>query len=161
MTAVEVERKRLAQDLLVDLRRFDRDIAALKARISDGVTASATTLLEIHGVGPIVAAIILGQVGDARRFPTRDRFAAYNGTAPIEASSGPRVGTGSTPAATGSSTMPCTSLPSLRSPTTPRGGATSIASSPRASPRRKHSRALKRRISDAVWRQLRADLELR
>jgi transposase len=31
---------------------------------------------------------VLGYVGDIHRFPTRDRFAAYNGTAPIEASSG-------------------------------------------------------------------------
>lgn len=38
-----------------------------------------------------MAALVLGQVGDPRRFPTRDRFAYYNGTAPIEASSGPRV----------------------------------------------------------------------
>ena len=50
----------------------------------------ATSLLEVHGVGPIVAAFILGHVGDPARFPTPDRFASYNGTAPIEASSGPR-----------------------------------------------------------------------
>ena len=33
---------------------------------------------------------MLGYVGDIPRFPTRDRFAAYNGTAPIEVSSGDR-----------------------------------------------------------------------
>jgi transposase len=51
---------------------------------------SRTSLLELHGVGPIVAGLILGYVGDPTRFPTKERFAAYNGTAPIEASSGPR-----------------------------------------------------------------------
>jgi transposase len=29
-------------------------------------------------------------VGDAARFPSRDRFAAYNGAAPVEVSSGNR-----------------------------------------------------------------------
>ena len=90
-TVVEMERKRLALDLVGDIRHLDRDIAAVKQRITEAVAASGTTLLEIHGVGPIVAAIVLGHVGDPRRFPTRDRFASYNGTAPIEASSGPRV----------------------------------------------------------------------
>jgi transposase len=75
-TPVEAEREHLAQDLIVDVRRLDRDLAALKVRITDAVTASGTTLTELHGVGPIVAATILGQVGDPRRFPTRDRFAA-------------------------------------------------------------------------------------
>src|SRR5262249_28536741 len=44
-----------------------------------------------YGVGPIVAETVLGYVRDIRRFPTRDRFASYNGTAPIEVSSGDRV----------------------------------------------------------------------
>ena len=50
-----VERKRLALELLADLRRLDRDIATAKRRVSDAVTASGTSLLELHGVGPIVA----------------------------------------------------------------------------------------------------------
>jgi hypothetical protein len=37
-----------------------------------------------------VAGTVLGYVRDIRRFPTRDRFASYNGTAPIEVSSGDR-----------------------------------------------------------------------
>ena len=53
------------------------------------VKASATTVTEIHGIGPLTAAIIIGRVGDVRRFPTAGHFARHNGTAPIEASSGP------------------------------------------------------------------------
>lgn len=49
------ERKRLAGELLADVRRLDREIAAIKLRIRDAVDASATTLRELHGVGPIVA----------------------------------------------------------------------------------------------------------
>jgi hypothetical protein len=47
-------------------------------------------LTGIFGVGPVIAAAILGQAGDASRFGNRDRFAAYNGTAPIEVSCGGR-----------------------------------------------------------------------
>ena len=47
-------------------------------------------LTRISGVGPVATAIILAHTGDIRRFPTEDEYASYNGTAPIEASSGPR-----------------------------------------------------------------------
>jgi transposase len=81
----------MALELLADIRRLDRDITANKIRIAAAVDASGTTLTELFGVGPVIAATIIGQVGDPARFPTRERFASYNGTAPIEASSGPRV----------------------------------------------------------------------
>ena len=45
-------------------------------------------MTDIVGIGPICAAIIIGYSGDATRFPTRGHFATYNGTAPIDASSG-------------------------------------------------------------------------
>jgi transposase len=54
------------------------------------VRASGTTLTEIFGVGPVVTATVIGAVRDVARFPSRDHFAAYNGTAPIEVSSGNR-----------------------------------------------------------------------
>ena len=47
-----------------------------------------TTLTEIHGVGVITAARIIGEVGDIRRFPSKHHFAADNGTAPIPVASG-------------------------------------------------------------------------
>jgi hypothetical protein len=50
---------------------------------------SATTVTDIHGIGPLGAAIILGHTGDIARFPTSGHFARYTGTAPIAASSGP------------------------------------------------------------------------
>jgi transposase len=54
------------------------------------VRASGTTLTGIFGVGPVVAATAIGCVRDVSRFLDRDHFAAYNGTAPIEVSSGNR-----------------------------------------------------------------------
>ena len=40
------------------------------------------------GIGPLLAARILGEVGDLHRFPPRDHVASANGTAPIPVSSG-------------------------------------------------------------------------
>ena len=54
------------------------------------MTASGTTLTEIFGVGPVIAATVIGYTGDPRRFTTEHRYAAYNGTAPIEFSSAGR-----------------------------------------------------------------------
>jgi transposase len=86
--AVALERHLLAVDLLDELDRITAQRRAVRKRISLAVVASGTTLVEVFGVGDVVAATIIGQVGDIARFPTADRFAAYNGTAPIEWSSG-------------------------------------------------------------------------
>jgi transposase len=43
------------------------------------------------GVGPIIAATLIGYSGDVTRFTNRDTYASYNGTAPIEFSSGGRI----------------------------------------------------------------------
>ena len=90
-TAVEAERKRIALGHVADIRRLDAEIAASKARIVTAVAASGTTVTELYGVGPVVAAFLVGHSGDMARFKDRDHYASYNGTAPIEASSGPRV----------------------------------------------------------------------
>jgi hypothetical protein len=61
-----------------------------KKKLAVTVRASGTTRTEIFGAGPVIAATMIGYVADASRFPSRDRFAACNGTAPIEMSSGNR-----------------------------------------------------------------------
>ena len=86
---VTAERARQCADLLDDVVRLRRQVVEVKARIAVAVTASGTTVTDVYGVGPVTAAIILGQTGDVRRFATRHHFASYNATAPIEASSGP------------------------------------------------------------------------
>jgi transposase len=75
---------------LEDLRRIDAQLRDAKKRLTAAVRASGTTITEVFGVGPVIAATMIGYVADGSRFPTRDRFAAYNGTAPIEVSSGNR-----------------------------------------------------------------------
>ena len=81
----------LALELLDDVRRLDAQTKESHRRIRIAVKASGTSLVELYGVGPIVAAQLLGYSGDVRRFANRDAFASYNGTAPIELSSGGRV----------------------------------------------------------------------
>jgi transposase len=80
----------LARDLVTDLQRIDAQRREVKRRVARAVAAAHTNITDVYGVGPIVAATVLGYVRDIRRFPTRDRFASYNGTAPIEVSSGDR-----------------------------------------------------------------------
>lgn len=52
------------------------------------VLARDSRLMDIHGVGPVVAARILADVGDVSRFADRNRFASWTDTAPLDASSG-------------------------------------------------------------------------
>ncbi len=88
LDAVDEQRRRVAKAHLGDIRRLDRDIKANKTLIRHAVVASETTVTNIYGVGPIVAAFLIGYTGDPTRFATSDHYAAYNGTAPIEVSSG-------------------------------------------------------------------------
>jgi len=86
----QVTRQRvvIATELVDDITRLETQMRTSKQRIRLGVAASGTSLIEITGIGPIGAAIILGSVADIARFPTAGHFASYNATAPVEASSG-------------------------------------------------------------------------
>lgn len=86
--AVAAARCELAAAYLGDLRRIDAQIRDAKRKLEAAVRASGTSLTGLFGVGPVVAATVIGDVRDVTRFPGRDHFAAYNGTAPIEVSSG-------------------------------------------------------------------------
>jgi transposase len=86
--AVATARHALALELVDELERLNGQRRALRKRITAAVDASGTSVTEVFGVGEVGAAIIVGQVGDVARFRTADSFAAYNGTAPIEWSSG-------------------------------------------------------------------------
>jgi transposase len=81
-------RRQLAGDLLGDLRRVDARLADNKTQLQAALAATASTLTQIHGLGVILAAKLLGHVGDIGRFPSQDHFASYTATAPLDASSG-------------------------------------------------------------------------
>ena len=88
--AVAVARAELAAEFLADLRHLDAQLRDTRKKLAAAVRASGTTLTQVFGAGPVVAGTIIGDVGDVSRFPGRDHFAAYNGTAPVEVSSGNR-----------------------------------------------------------------------
>lgn len=90
-TATECCRRDLARDLITDLRRLDRAIKDNESQMRDAVDASQTTLTELPGIGIVLAAKILGHVANIDRFPTEHHFASYTGSAPLEASSGNTV----------------------------------------------------------------------
>ena len=94
-----------------DIRRLDRDIKAAKALVREEVTAADTTLTDIYGVGPMVAAFVVGYTGDPSRFATADHYAAYIGTAPIVYSSSGSIKHRLSLRGNRSLTMPSTWLP--------------------------------------------------
>jgi len=88
--AVALARAELAAEFLADLRHLDGQLRDTRKKLAAAVRASGTTLTQVFGVGPVIAGTVIGDVGDVARFPGRDHFASYNGTAPVEVSSGNR-----------------------------------------------------------------------
>lgn len=81
-------RRRLAAELVVELAGIDQRIKTANSELTELIETTGSTLLELTGIGPSGAARLLGDIGDVARFPTRGHFASWNGTAPIDASSG-------------------------------------------------------------------------
>ena len=88
--AVALARAELAAEFLADLRHLDGQLRDTRKKLAAAVRASGTSLTQVFGVGPVIAGTIAGDAGDVARFPGRDHFASYNGTAPVEVSSGNR-----------------------------------------------------------------------
>ena len=84
-------RRRVAAELIADLERVYQRKKAANKELTELVAATGTTLMALHGIGPSGAARLLVEVGDIIRFPNRAHFASWNGTAPIDASSGDQI----------------------------------------------------------------------
>jgi transposase len=84
-------RRRVAAELIGDLERIHARKKAADKELRVLLAATGTSLLDLHGIGPSGAARLLVEVGDITRFPDRNHFASWNGTAPIDASSGDHV----------------------------------------------------------------------
>lgn len=150
-------RKRLALEQVEELFAIDRKIKAINKELKTMVLASGSHLMDLPGIGPIGAARILADVGDISRFADRNRFASWTGTAPLDASSGEQVRHRLSRA--GNRKM--NHMLHMAATTQIR-----LDTEGRAYYRRKRAagkshlealRCLKRRISDAVYRQLLAD----
>jgi transposase len=84
-------RRQLAVQHPGDIRALDRKIAAIRTQIAAMAEDNGTSLTGLSGVGPVIAGRILAEVGDVRRFPSKDHFATCNATAPLDVSSGEQV----------------------------------------------------------------------
>jgi transposase len=84
-------RRRVAAELIGDLERIYQRKKAAGKELNGLLRATATTLTRLHGIGPSGAARLLVEVKDVTRFPDKAHFASWNGTAPIDASSGDQV----------------------------------------------------------------------
>lgn len=157
-TMVETERKRIAHQHLGEVRRLEKELKASRARVATAVEASGTSLTDIYGVGPIVAGLLIGYTGDVTRFPSSHHYAAYNGTAPIEASSGLKRRHRLNPRGNRmlNHALHLIVITQLRYPNT-EGRAFYERKLAEGKTRKEAIRSLKRRISDVVYRHLVAD----
>jgi transposase len=150
-------RKRLALEQLADLVVVDAKIKALTKELKVMVLASGSRLMDLAGVGPVVAARTLADVGDVARFADRNRFASWTGTAPIEASSGEIVRHRLSRAGNRrmNHMIHIAAASQIRLDT--EGRAYYRRKLAAGKTRAEAMRCLKRRISDAIYRQLVAD----
>ena len=157
--ADEVTRQRvvIATELIDDIARLETQMRASKKRIRIAVAASGTSLCDIRGIGPIGAAMILGSVGNIARFPTTGHFASYNATAPIEASSGNKNRHRLNPRGNRklNHVLHIAAVTQLRYPSKGRDYYDKKLAEGKTS--KEAIRALKRRISELVYRRLVAD----
>ena len=154
-------RRRLAVELITELEGIDKKIKAIKREISTLVIDRGSTLMDLTGIGPSGAARLLADVGDIHRFADRDRFASWNGTAPLDASSGEqqrhrlsRAGNRRINRA-----LHIMAIVQLRNPT--EGRAYFDAKKAAGKTSMEAMRALKRRLSNVVYAQMLTDQKRR
>jgi transposase len=126
--------RRLAVEHLAELVEVEKKIKALTKELEAMVVARGSTLMDLPGVGPVVAARILADVGDVARFADRNRFASWTGTAPLDSSSGEQIRHRLSRAGNRKMNHMLRIAAPPRSGSTPRTAPTTDASVPRARP---------------------------
>ncbi|MET7951642.1 IS110 family transposase [Micromonospora sp. NPDC005324] len=147
-------RRRVAAELISDLERVYRRSKEADKELKELVASTGTTLMGLHGIGPSGAARLLVEVGDITRFPSRAHFASWNGTAPIDASSGEQVQHRLSRAGNRqiNRALHIMATVQLRNPT--EGRAYFDRKKAAGKTTMEAMRALKRRLSDIVYRQM-------
>ena len=150
-------RRRLAAEQLAELVVVERKIKTLTKELKEMVLARGSTLMDLPGVGPVVAARILADVGDVARFVDRNRFASWTGTAPLDASSGEQIRHRLSRAGNRKMNHMLHIAAATQARLDTPGRAYYRRKLAAGKTRMEAMRCLKRRISDAVYRQLLAD----
>jgi transposase len=155
----ESVRANLCRRRLLRVQQIDVEVAELTKQIAVLVQASGTTLTDMYGVGPIIAARFLAEVVDVTRYPNRNTFAAANGTAPLPASSGRtvrhRLNRGGNRQL--NRALYTIAITQIRADT--EGRAYYDRKRAAGKTRREALRCLKRRLSDQVFKTMRHDLD--
>jgi transposase len=73
----------MAAEEIADLVAVDAKLTAMKVELRAAVRARGSGLMDLFALGPATAARILSDVGDVARFPDRNHFASWTGTAPL------------------------------------------------------------------------------
>jgi len=152
-------RRRLAVEQLTELVAVEKKIKALTKELKAMVQARGSTLMELPGVGPVVAARILADVGDVARFADRNRFASWTGTAPLDASSGEQIRHRLSRAGNRKMNHMLHIAAATQVRLDTEGCVYYRRKLAEGKTRMEAMRCLKRRISDAVYRQLLADAQ--
>ena len=150
-------RRRLAVEQLAELVGVEKKIKALTKELKAMVIARRSSLMDLPGVGPVVAARILADVGDVSRFADRNRFASWTGTAPLDASSGEQIRHRLSRAGNRKMNHMLHIAAATQARLDTEGRAYYRRKLAEGKTRMEAMRCLKRRISDAVYRQLLAD----
>jgi transposase len=79
---------RIARELLARVRELSLAIDRLEREIDERVRTEAPTLLALEGCGPLTAAKLLGETAGIGRFRSAAAFARHDGTAPVPVWSG-------------------------------------------------------------------------
>jgi transposase len=74
---------RLAGQLLARVQELNAQIDQLEADLVPRVRRLAPSLLALRGCGVLTAAKLVGETADIRRFHSKDAYARHNGTAPL------------------------------------------------------------------------------
>lgn len=88
MAARAVDDALVCEVTLNVIKTLEGALATLKRELEKTVRMIAPDLLNIRGVGPVVASTILAEAGRITRFAHRDHFVAFAGCAPIRWESG-------------------------------------------------------------------------
>lgn len=154
---ITLERVATCRQFVDEIELIDQALADTRARTVTAVTASKSTVNDVYGVGPIGAAIIVGHSGDVRRFPTGGHYARHNGTAPIEASSGPKARHRLNPRGDRQLNHAIHTAALTQIAHDHPGRDYYLRKQAEGKTKKEAMRALKRRISDVVYRHLTAD----
>jgi transposase len=85
---VMATRHRLAAELVDELTALDTRMKTATKELTTLLTTTGSRLQQLRGIGPSGAARLLADIGDISRFADRGHFASWNGTAPLDVSSG-------------------------------------------------------------------------